>query len=235
MGDEIWGLRILNSLGWLHTECGDLERALDLNRRAAEGARKRGDPETIANSELNLGDIFLAQGDFGAAEGFFDRVHHQVRDPATSEWMRWRYSTRLFASLGEMWLARGDPVKAREFNEQSLEIAKRTSSQKYLVRGWRLKGEIALAHRQLKVAEEWLLKSLDLAQAIGNPTQLWKTHLTMGRVHTEAKRLEKARPEYRAARSVVERIKTNLQDPKLRASLENYPVIRQIFELSGDD
>ncbi len=57
----------------------------------------------------------------------------------------------------------------------------------------------------------------------------------MGRVHTEAKRLEKARPEYRAARSVVERIKTNLQDPKLRASLENYPVIRQIFELSGDD
>ncbi len=85
------------------------------------------------------------------------------------------------------------------------------------------------------MAEKWLGKSLDLAQAIGNPTQLWKTHLTMGRVHTEAKRREQARQEYRAARLVIEGIKTNLQDPRLRASLESYPLIRQIFELSGDD
>src|SRR5215510_4009877 len=44
VGNEDHRHRLLNSLGWLLIECGDLERALDLNRRGAEGARKRGDP-----------------------------------------------------------------------------------------------------------------------------------------------------------------------------------------------
>jgi hypothetical protein len=33
-----------------------------------------------------------------------------VQDPATSAWMQWRYSMHLFASLGELWLARGGTV-----------------------------------------------------------------------------------------------------------------------------
>jgi hypothetical protein len=48
-------------------ELGDLDKALDLDRYGAERARKRGDSETIANAEINLGDIFLAQGDLALA------------------------------------------------------------------------------------------------------------------------------------------------------------------------
>jgi hypothetical protein len=44
-------------------ELGDLDKALDLDRHGAERARKRGDSKTIANAEINLGDIFLAQCD----------------------------------------------------------------------------------------------------------------------------------------------------------------------------
>ena len=58
VGDEVQRHRMLNSLGWLYIECGDLERAIHLSREGAKGARKRGDPETIANSEINLGEIF---------------------------------------------------------------------------------------------------------------------------------------------------------------------------------
>jgi hypothetical protein len=38
VGSEFWQHRFLNSLGWLLMECGDLDRALDLNRRGAERA-----------------------------------------------------------------------------------------------------------------------------------------------------------------------------------------------------
>src|SRR5262245_4291889 len=41
VGDEVWLLRFLNCQGWVHIELGDLETALDLNRRGAEGAKKR--------------------------------------------------------------------------------------------------------------------------------------------------------------------------------------------------
>ena len=84
MGDEVNRHRLLNSLGWLFIELGDLERAIDLNRQGAE-ARQRGDPETIANAELNLGDIFLAKGDLVLAQEFLDGVYRMVtiRQPAT--------------------------------------------------------------------------------------------------------------------------------------------------------
>ena len=232
VGDEVYRNSLFNSLGWLLMECGDLERAIELNRQGAEGARKRDDHEAIANAELNLGDIFLAQGDLTLAQEFFDGVYHLVHDPATSEWMQWRYSMHLFASLGDFWLARGEPARAQEFAAQCLDIATRTNSRKYIVKGWRLRGEIARAHRQWDEAEGWLRQALPLAQAVGNPTQLWKTHLALGHLHAEARRPEQARQAYQAARAVIEQVKASVQNSELRASLEHSPLLQQVYGLS---
>jgi tetratricopeptide (TPR) repeat protein len=229
VGDEYQRPKILNSLGWLYSECGNLDRALDLNRQGAEMARKLGYPEPIANAELNLGDIFLAQGDLALAREFLDGVDRLTHDPATSDWMKWRYSTHLFASLGDLWLARGDPARAQGFAEQCLEIATRTNSRKYMVKGWRLKGDIAFAHRQWDEAEHWLRQALQLAQTVGNPTQLWKTHLAIGRLHTEVKRPEQVRQAYSAACEVIDRVKAHLQNPELRASLDHSSLIQQVY------
>src|SRR5438445_2118686 len=57
MGDEVMHQRLLNIGGWLHGELGDFERAIDLNRRCAEGARKRADPAAVRNAQLNTSDI----------------------------------------------------------------------------------------------------------------------------------------------------------------------------------
>jgi tetratricopeptide (TPR) repeat protein len=233
VGSEVQHHRMLNSMGWLHMECGNLERGIELNRQGAEGARKRDDPETIANPEINLGDIFLAKGDLTLAHEFLDGVHHLVRNPATSEWMKWRYSTHLFASLGELWLAGGDCSKAREFADHCLDIAMRTQSKKYVVKAWRLRGEIALARCQWDEAENALRQALATAQAIGNPTQLWKSHLALGRLYTDTKKPELAGQEFRSAREVINRIKRSLRNPGLRASLESAPMIQRIYELSA--
>ena len=235
VGAEIRRLRFLNSLGWLYSEFGDLNRALDLNRRGAEGARTRGDPETIANAELNLADVFLTQGDLPLAQEFLDGVYRLVHHPATSDWMKWRYSMHLFASLGDFWLARGEPATAQEFATQCLDIATRTHSRKYLVKGWRLQGEIALPSRQWEDAHGWLRQALTLAQTIGNPTQLWKTHLALGRLHAAAKQPEQARQAYRAARAVIERVKAHLRNSELRTGLENSSLIQHVYDLSASD
>jgi len=232
VGEEAFHLRLLNGLGWFYSELGDLDRALDLNRRSAEGGRKRGDPETIANAEINLGDVFLVQGDLAMAQELLDGVYRLANDPATSDWMKWRYSMHLFASYGELWLARGDIAKAQKFTDQCLEIATHTDSRKYLVKGWRLKGEIAFARRQWDESEVALRKALTIAQAIGNPTQLWKTHFAIGRNYTERKRQKQARQSYEAARKVIDQIKASLQNPGLRASLESSSLIQQVYDLS---
>ncbi len=225
-------MRLLNTLGWLYLELGGLTPAFDLNQRSAEIARRRGDHEVLSNAELNLGDAFLVQGDLAAAWELFQGVHRIVKNPATSDRFKWRYSTHLFASLGEHWLARGELAKARDFTEQCLEIAKRTNSKKYLVKGWRLKGQIALASRQQDEAERWLQQALTLAETIGNPTQLWKTHLALGQLHAESKRPEVARQAYSAARVVVDDMKLGIKNPDLRANLDGSPIFRYVYELS---
>ena len=232
VGDEVQRHRMLNSLGWVYMECGDLHRAIELSQEGAQGARKRGDPETIANPEINLADIFLAKGDLALAHEFLDGVHRLVRNPATSEWMKWRYSTHLFASLGEFWLARGDYTKAREFADHCLDIATRTNSKKNLVKGFRLKGEIAVARRQWDDAAGALQQALTLAEIIGNPTQLWKTHLALGQLKTQLKKRDEARASYQKARAVVDRVSATLQNQALRASFERSPIIRQIDHLN---
>jgi len=221
---------MLNSLGWLYLECGDLEAAVDFNRRGAEAARKRGDDETIANPELNLGDAFMAKGDLALAAEFLEGVHARVRNPGTSEWMKWRYSTHLFASLGELALARGDRDTARRFTDECLEIASRTNARRYLVKGWRLRGQIELARGNAEAADQSLREALKIAQLIQNPPQLWKTHAALGQLHAGRGDRAAARREYQAARAAIEGVTSGLRQASLRASLEAAASTRQIYE-----
>jgi len=229
VGDEAIHHRLLNCLGWLHMEVGDLEGALDLNRRSAEVGRRRGDPGTRPNAEINLGDIFLAQGDLAQAGEVFEGVQAFARDPATSGWMRFRYSIRLFASMGELALARGDLAGARACADRCLEAATRTTSRKNLVKGWRLTGEIACAARRWDEAEAALSEALLVAERIGNPPQLWRTHAALARLHLARGRPDAARHANAAARVVLDRMRAVLPDGALRAALESAPLVRRVY------
>jgi len=112
--------------------------------------------------------------------------------------------------------------------DRSLEIATRTESRKYIVRAWRLEGEAALARRQWDEAERWLGDALRLAQATGDPRQLWKTQAGLGRFHAERRNFEAARRTYQAAREVVDRVLARIEHPGLRAGLERGPLVREI-------
>jgi tetratricopeptide (TPR) repeat protein len=235
VGDENYTPRYLNSIGWLHMECGDLERARELNQRAAEGGRKRGDHESFANAELNLGDIALLKGDLALARDYLEGVLRLVRGLSTSEWMRWRYSMHLFASLGELALARGDSDTARGHADECLERATRTRSRKYIVKSWRLRGELALARRHGDDAEHALRQALEVAQSIDNPTELWKTHAALGRLYAALRLPEASSKAYRSAVKVVDRIKASVDDPKLAETLATAPRFRELYQHAGSE
>ena len=142
----------------------------------------------MPNAELNLGDIFLARGDLGLAREMFERVDRFARDPATSAWMRFRYSMRLAASQGELALARGDLDEAAGHARRCLELATRTNARKNLVKAWRLAGATACAARRWDEAGRALHEARTIAEAIGNPTQLWRTYGALAAFHAERAR-----------------------------------------------
>jgi tetratricopeptide (TPR) repeat protein len=234
VGEETIHLsRLLNCLGWLHLELGDFDRAIDLSRRSAEMAGRGRRERTFRNAEINLGNIFLAKGDLLQAGELLDGASRVWDLSATTRWLRWRYSMRLFDSLGRLWLARGDLARAQEFADQCLRLATTTSSRKNVVKASRLGGEIALLRRNFDDAEVAFRHALSVASAIGNPTQLWKTQLAWGQFCTARQRPDEAGEAYRAARAVLEQVKAGVQDPALRACLEQVPGVRHAYELAG--
>jgi len=218
-GEQVVALRMTNTLGWLWMECGDLTSAAELNARAADGARKRGDPETIANAELNLADIFIAKGDLALAGELLEGVQALVTAPSTSEWMRWRYSTHLFASLADLAVAREDHRAAEARATECLELATPTQSRKYLVRGLRVRGQLALAERRWDAAEHALGEAITIARLIQNPTQLWRTHVELARLHAARGRDGAAGVDREKARRVIEDRRERTSNPEIRTAL----------------
>jgi tetratricopeptide (TPR) repeat protein len=232
VGDEAIHHRLLNCLGWLHAELGDVTGAIELNRRSSEIGRRRNDPGTFPNALVNLGENYLTRDDLDQAGECLREAHGFFTDPGGSPWMRWRYSMRLFADLGAFWLARGDTARAESFANRSLELATRTGSRKNLAKGMRLRGEIALARRELDEAEGAFRQALAVAHEIGNPTQIWKTHAALGHLHGARRRPDAAREAYQAASAVIEGVKAGLREPALRESLASAPAVRRVNELA---
>jgi tetratricopeptide (TPR) repeat protein len=224
VGDEAIHHRLLNCLGWLYADLGDLELATDLNRRSAEVGRRRSDPGTFPNATINMGEIFLARGELDLAQEHLEGVLRYSREPTTSEWMRFRYSIRLFVGLGEVALRRGETAVAREHAAQGLDLATRTGSRKNLLKAWRLSGEIATRERRWDDAEAALRQALGFAEAIANPPQLWRTHAAVARFHEARGQADAARAARARARAVVEQVRATLVHPDLRRSLRD-PVL----------
>ena len=235
IGDEAFFPRYLNGLGWLHIECENLEQGIEFNNRCTEITRRRHhavNVEMTSFAEVNVGDALLANGDLQQAHEVLDSVHRTVKNPATHEWMKWRYSTHLFASLGRFWLSRGDPRRAQEFAHQCLKIAVPTGSRKYMIGAWLLLGDAALAQGDREDAEKWLRRALKSARAIRHPPTLWRAHLALGRLYAETRRDHLARRQRLAALAVVEDIKRSTTAPELQTALQGSPRLRQVRELA---
>ncbi len=231
VGDEAIHHRLLNCLGWLHLELGDVEGGTELNRRSAAVGRRRLDPGTIPNAEINLGDAALVRGDLALAGELYESVERFARSPDSSDWMRFRWSIRLAASRGELALARHDLDGAAAGAMRCLELATRWRSRKNQVKGWRLAGEVACARRRWDEAEEALRQARDLAVEIGNPPQLWLTQAAIARLEAARGRGEAARAAAQAARAAVAGVAATLADPVLRASLARAPVLARLGDL----
>jgi tetratricopeptide (TPR) repeat protein len=231
VGDEAIHHRLLNCLGWLYTELGDLDYGEVLNTTSAQIGRRRRDPGTQPNAELNLGDISRARGDLSLAQELYDDVYRYAKDPGTSRWMRFRYSIRMFAGLGELALARGDLTAARTYSAECLDLATRTGSRKNLVKGWRLAGELARAQREWDRAEQHLRTALDLAASIGNPVQYWKTELALGQLLSDAGRHDEAHKAFQRAYLRMQAVRESLRHERLQQAFEKSGELRLVHGL----
>ncbi len=231
-GGTYFRCRSLNTLGWLYMDLCHWELAIQFNSQGAEEARPLGDPEIIRNVELNLADCYLVVNRLDEAQRLLEGVHEECRRPCAwgQEHMKWRYTQHLNASLGDLWMARGNAEKALEFADACLAAAIATESRRNIVKGRRLKGEAFLFLDRLEDAETEIVEALRVAREVGNPAQLRLTLAVLGRLRQAQGRLEEARAAYLEAISVVEVVAASLSDAALRSALLASPQVAALRE-----
>jgi tetratricopeptide (TPR) repeat protein len=95
-------------------------------------------------------------------------------------------------------------------------LAEQSNSQKNIVKGRRLRAQVLLEQGKLEETTQELSIALEVAQRIGNPPQLWKTHAALGDLLQAQGRRGDALGAYGDALSVIEGVAAGLKDKSLR-------------------
>jgi tetratricopeptide (TPR) repeat protein len=128
--DKFWRPRFLNTLGWVHAENGEFQDAVKLNKKSLVEAINTGDPEIIHNAQINLGENYLEMNNLSGAKDVLERVWQEVKKPGIS-YTRWRYKTRLFIAMGELYGRLGDNKKGLDFIRRALNLALKSGAKKH--------------------------------------------------------------------------------------------------------
>jgi tetratricopeptide (TPR) repeat protein len=163
--DRFWRPRFLNTLGWVMAEEGNLKESLRLNNLSLEEAKDIGDPETIHNAAINVGENYLRLGNLEDARKVLDETWKEVKRPGIS-YNRWRYKTRLLIALGELYGRLGEKEKGLYFVRKALGIATKSGAKKHQARALLVKGRL-MAQTRPGLARRYLEKALALATEIG--------------------------------------------------------------------
>jgi len=218
MGDMAFIPRFLNTLGWMFNECHAYENAIEHCQRAVEidgGNAHATGVERIVFSQLNWADALLGLGDLQGAKEMLDTVYAVAANPRTHEWMRWRYSTHMFASFAQYWVTAGDPRQAGEWASRCLAIAQDKGSWKYIAKGRRLVGAIATHAKDWDSAAESLMEAESIAKRIGHVNEVWRVHAEFGDLQQAMGKPGAGSEHRQAARAILVESRESIKDKEL--------------------
>ncbi|MFO7598401.1 MAG: adenylate/guanylate cyclase domain-containing protein [Candidatus Desulfacyla sp.] len=159
--DKFWRPRFLNTLGWVHSEGGRIEKSLDLNQQSLEEALPTGDLETIHNATINVGENYLRLGNIEKAREVLEKAWEEIKGTGIT-YTRWRYKTRLFIALAELYEKTGERKKALSLVNKALQMGRDKGARKHEARALSVKAAI-LSQSRPEMARRYLEQALDLS------------------------------------------------------------------------
>ena len=212
--------RITNTLGWLHQEFGDFQRARELDGEGVELGRLHRIGNVEVSSQLNLGTDLVRLGDPGEGLKYLEGIVGDVEKGAGAH--RWRWDMRMSLVIAEALLAldRGDEALA--WIERAAPTALSTGSAKYLGKCHALRGELAILGRRWDDAVTELNKALAIGSRIEYPTLTWQAAHLLARAQAAAGRLTEAPATARLAVETIDLVAARAPEPALRRTFNEW-------------
>ena len=219
IGDRVWKSRFLNTLGWCHGEIGSHARAREFNLQASAIAHEVGDPEIVANSEINLALDSLGLGEVEMCRAHLQPLQAAMETPG-DPWMRWRYTLHILDVLGRLALTERDPERALALADQESAGARKHRVPKVEARALVLRGDALLVLDRRDEATAALRDAVRIADAIGYPRAAWGALAGLADVARRAGNGAEAARHAERRRALVGAAAHSLGDAELRRHLE---------------
>jgi tetratricopeptide (TPR) repeat protein len=136
----------------------------------------------------------------------------------------------LVIGLAEVHYAAGAYEQALRYVEDGLKEAQATSSQKYIAKGWALRGKIVAKLGDSDAAGAELQRAHTLAEQLQSPALFYRTAYDLGRWYETAGQEQEAAILYGKAKAVVEHMATAIEDEGLRAIFLKSAPVQAIYD-----
>ncbi len=228
--DSKFGIgRLTNTLGWLHSEFGDVVSAVEYDKESKEVGRMFSISNVEISALINLGLDYFLLGQYERALSYLqptlDRVQHEAFGAH-----RWRWKIRLFIGLAEVHYAAGAYEQALRYVEDGLKEAQATSSQKYIAKGWALRGKIVAKLGDSDAAGAELQRAHTLAEQLHSPALFYRTAYDLGQWYETMGQEQESAVLYAKAKAAVEHMATAIEDDGLRAIFHKSAPVQAIYD-----
>jgi class 3 adenylate cyclase/tetratricopeptide (TPR) repeat protein len=220
--------RLTNSLGWLHQELGDFQRATEYDRDSADLGQRIGNSNVEISALINLSFDHLHLGEPEKALALLENTLSRAKQGFGAH--RWRWTMHLCACIADTLLVLGAPERALTQVERGFSEARATGSMKYIARFHALRGEVALVTRQWSQAEADCREALRIARQISYPTLTWQTAHLLARSQAGQSNLEAACTSVQLAVETIEAVAARIPDPALRETFLAWPRVQAVRE-----
>ena len=142
----------------------------------------------------------------------------------------WYWRMPIAAGLTELWLAKGDDVRARLEAERLLEMSLATEERTWHGLAWEINARVALANRDDARARNCIARGISTVQGFEVPLAAWRVHATAAHIEEESGNLESARSHRDVSRATIMQLANSLpeQEP-LRKIFLSAPAVARVF------
>ncbi len=221
--------RLTNTLGWFHSEFGDVSRAAEFDQESMELGRAYRISNVEISALINLGLDYGALGEYERALSYLEPTLERVEREAFGA-HRWRWKVRLLVGLAEIHYIRGAVEDALRYVEEGVREAQATSSQKYVAMGWGLRGRILAHQGDTEVAGAELQRAFTLAEQLRSPSLSYPLAYDLGQWHEGEGQEREAAELYAKAKAAVDHMAAAVEDQALRSIFLQSAPVQAIYE-----
>jgi DNA-binding winged helix-turn-helix (wHTH) protein len=217
----------------LHLHALDFMGVLEICRSALallrDPALRAAPPPQLRRALICAGSASAAVGDYARAlEDFSAAASDMDRQTVFLDWY-WRLP--LAAGLTELWLAKGDRVRARLEGERLLEMSLATEERTWQGLAWEINARVALASRDEARARDCIARGVSTVQGFEVPLAAWKVHATAAHIEEESGHLESAHLHRNASRATIMNMANSLPEQQpLRKIFLSAPAVARVLK-----